>query len=158
MKKPEDNIDFKLKLKFILVIIISTLMFSCGPRSGVHEDKVEPEAWCGTKSAESEFGPVIASGGKLFKQNCAVCHTNSDLKLTGVGLAGIADRLPAPAEEYFVNFTLNNEKVYNSGDAYAKKLRENNISPMPVFDSVLTEQDVRFIYQYLTSPVANQTK
>ena len=34
-------------------------------------------------------------GEKLFKQNCAVCHTShTDQKLTGPGLAGVFDRVP----------------------------------------------------------------
>jgi mono/diheme cytochrome c family protein len=131
-------------------------MFSCGPRSGINKDKVENEAWCGTESISVKLDSSSGAGYKLFKQNCAVCHALSELKLTAVGLAGIVDRLPAPAEEYFVKFTLNNEKVYASGDAYARKLRENNVSPMPIFDSVLTEQNVRQIYKYLTNPMARQ--
>lgn len=133
-------------------------MFSCGPRSGVSEDKGEPEAWCGTKSTEAEIGIEKASGSKLFKQNCAVCHSLTDQKYTAVGLGGIADRLPKPSEEYFIKYTLNNEKLYISGDAYARKLKKRSMSPMPVFDTILTEQDVRLIYQYLTSPMADKTK
>ena len=156
MNNSAENTNLKLTLNFMLGVFISTLMFSCGARSGVNEDKGEPEVWCGTKSAESELGVVGASGSKLFKQNCAACHSVTDQKFTAVGLGGIVYRLPSPPEEYFVKFTLNNEKLYNSGDSYARKLREDNISPMPIFDSILTEQDVRLIYQYLTSPMVKK--
>lgn len=137
-------------------MLISVIMFSCGPQSGVHNDKAESEAWCGTESILSTLDSTCGDGYELFKPNCAVCHTTSDLKLTAVGLAGIASRLLTPPEDYFVKYTLNNEKVYLSGDAYAKKLKENNISPMPIFDSVLTEQNVKQIYKYLTSAITPQ--
>ena len=156
MDNSADNRNLNLTLNFILGIFISTLMFSCGPRSGISEDKEEAEAWCGTKSTESEIGVEKASGSKLFKQNCAVCHSVTDQKFTAVGLGGVADRLPKPAEEYFIKYTLNNEKLYFSGDSYARKLKKRNMSPMPVFDSILTEQDARLIYRFLTSPIAAQ--
>ena len=63
-------------------------MFSCAPRSGVHEDKEENEAWCGTESISPKLDSASGLGYKLFKQNCAVCHALSDVKLTAVGLAG----------------------------------------------------------------------
>jgi cytochrome c len=156
MENSADKRNLNLTLNFILSVFISTLMFSCGPRSGISEDKVESEAWCGTKSTESEIGVEKASGSKLFKQNCAACHSVTDQKFTAVGLGGVADRLPKPAEEYFIKYTLNNEKLYFSGDSYARKLKKRNMSPMPVFDSILTQQDARLIYQYLTSPMAKQ--
>ena len=88
MDNSADNRNIKLTLKFTFSVFISTLMFSCAPRSGVHEDKEENEAWCGTESISPKLDSASGLGYKLFKQNCAVCHALSDVKLTAVGLAG----------------------------------------------------------------------
>jgi len=42
--------------------------------------------------SKSNSNSVDAKG--LFKQNCAVCHTMTDKKLTGPGLAGVKNRVP----------------------------------------------------------------
>lgn len=153
----KENRAYSWKFYFLIVVVCLT-SFACGPRSGVHNDRSENQAWCGTESIPPKLDSSSSIGYKLFKQNCAVCHSITDVKITAVGLAGIDARLPAPAEEYFVKLTLNNERVYASGDAYARKLWENNSTPMPVFDSVLTEQDVKQIYLYLTNSIANQKR
>lgn len=95
-----------------------------------------------------------SKGSKLFKQNCAVCHYPfTDQKLTGPGLGGINDRIPKPQREWFTTWVLNNEKVLRSGDAYAKKIfNENGKAAMTVFEGQLSEDEVHEIYQYLTEP------
>jgi hypothetical protein len=75
----------------------------------------------------------------------------TDQKLTGPGLAGMADRLPKPGEAWFTSWVLNNEKVLRSGDAYAKKIyTENSKAAMTVFEGQLSKEDVHEIYVYLT--------
>lgn len=88
-------------------------------------------------------------GAKLFKQNCAVCHSaHTDQNFTGPGLKGIFDRVPS--EEWFIRYTLNCEKVLHSGDSYAKKLhKQSNGAQMTIFEGALTESDVREIISFL---------
>jgi len=94
------------------------------------------------------------NGAKLFKQNCAVCHSShTDQKLAGPGLKGIFDRVPKPADEWLIKWILNNEKLIKSGDAYANKIyNENNKAAMPVFEGQLTETDVKDILAFLKAP------
>ncbi len=91
-------------------------------------------------------------GEKLFKQNCAVCHSShSDKKLTGPGLAGIFDR--APKGDWLKHWILNNQKVIKSGDAYANKIyNQYGKATMNVFEGQLTEQDVDAILKFIAGP------
>lgn len=111
-----------------------------------------PDTVADHSSAAQTSVPVVNSKGrKLFKANCAVCHTTTDQKLTGPGLAGMADRLPKPAEKWFSAWVLNNEKMLRSGDAYAKKVfNENGKAAMTVFEGQLSEEEVHEIYVYIT--------
>lgn len=91
-------------------------------------------------------------GQKLFKQNCAVCHSShTDQKLTGPGLKGVFDR--APKGDWLKRWILNNEKVIKSGDAYANKIyNENGKAAMTVFEGQLNEQDVDAILKFVAGP------
>jgi mono/diheme cytochrome c family protein len=91
-------------------------------------------------------------GAKLFKQNCATCHTShSDQRLTGPGLKGIFDR--APKGDWLKRWILNNEKLIKSGDPYANKIfLENNKQGMNVFEGQLSDQDVDAILAFLAAP------
>jgi len=102
------------------------------------------------------FGLKAQDGAKLFKQNCAVCHSLTDQKLTGPGLAGVFDR--APKGDWLKNWILNNEKLIKSGDAYANKIyNENGKAAMTVFEGQLTDKDVDAILAYVKAPPAPKT-
>ncbi len=147
---------------FILKIMygLFTILTSCGPRSGIHNDENTNEVGTSTtqirdKSIDFAYN---TKGGKLYKQNCAVCHGPAqDLIDAAPDLKGIKDRLPYPAEEWFVKYTLNNERVLLSGDPYAAKLKsENRHKPMTVFEGVLTELEIREIYDFLINEIPVQ--
>ncbi len=89
-------------------------------------------------------------GAKLFKQNCAVCHSLGTNKLTGPGLAGIASR--APGDAWLMKWIKNNNEVIKSGDAYATKiLAENNGAQMTVFAD-LKDEELKAIVAYIKAP------
>lgn len=151
------------KINPILTIglFLLTTLISCGPRSGIHNDeKTDDGNFCGNANETKQIDVSYNDkGAKLYKQNCAVCHGPAhDLIDAAPDLKGIKDRLPNPADEWFIKYTLNNEKVFLSGDAYANKLKsEYKDRPMTVFEGVLTEQDVREIYNFLTNTIPVQT-
>lgn len=101
------------------------------------------------------FGLKAQDGAKIFKQNCAVCHTLTDQKLTGPGLAGVFDRVPKPADEWLIKWIKNNNKVIASGDAYAKKLVADNggADAMSEFE-FLTDDEVKALVEYIKAPPA----
>lgn len=98
------------------------------------------------------FGLKAQDGAKIFKQNCAVCHSShTDQKLTGPGLLGVFDR--APKGDWLNKWILNNEKLIKSGDAYANKIyNENGKAAMTVFEGQLTDKDVDAVLAFLKAP------
>lgn len=91
---------------------------------------------------------IKPNGELLFKKNCAVCHSTSDQKLTGPGLAGIMARVPS--HEWLVHYILDNETMIKAGDPYANKIyEENGKAAMTVFDGQLSIEDVNAIIGYI---------
>ncbi len=132
-----------------------TTIFSCGPRTGIHNDKSDnPDITRGDKNfvCGNVLSEEASKGVKKFKLYCAVCHTShSDEMLTGPGLYGVFDRVPS--EDWFILYTLNSDSVNNSGDKYAKKLRKRfKDVRMTNFSGELTKADVTEIIAFLKSP------
>lgn len=118
----------------------------------------EPKIICGNAMKEIEnqsrahemgLNGDFNKGKSLFKQNCAVCHSLTDQKLTGPGLKGVFDRIPEPREQWLVNYILNSEKVIASGDSYANKISADTTLQMTIFEGVLTEEEVKDIIAYM---------
>ena len=101
------------------------------------------------------FGLKAQDGAKIFKQNCAVCHSLTDQKLTGPGLAGVANRVPKPVDEWLTAWIKNNNKVIASGDAYAKTLVANNggTDAMSEFE-FLSDADIKALIEFVKAPPA----
>jgi mono/diheme cytochrome c family protein len=97
-------------------------------------------------------GSASAADGKaIFKQNCAVCHTLTDQKLTGPGLAGIAGKVPGG--DWLFKWVKNNEKMIKSGDEYAVKIfKENGNASMTVFEGTLSDDDVKAVVEFIKNP------
>lgn len=91
-------------------------------------------------------------GEKLFKQNCAVCHSLGTNKITGPGLAGVATRVPQPADAWLAKWIKNNKAVISSGDAYGKKLFDDyKGADMTVFTN-LSDEEINAIITYIKAP------
>lgn len=166
MYKSSDNNNGVI-LFWYITVVISTCLFSCGPRTGIHHDESEHETdqvsefkGCGNASMESQHYGIAThilgisgdgdKGRKLFKQNCLVCHTLTDQKLTGPGLAEVFERIPEPKTEWLRKYILNSEKVRLSGDVYAKKLhKEYGMADMTVFEGQLTDQEINDLMIYM---------
>ena len=99
------------------------------------------------------IGLNAQDGAKIFKQNCAVCHSLGDNKVTGPGLAGVAGRVPKPADEWLVKWIKNNNKVIASGDAYAKGLVAANggLDGMSEFE-YLSDGELKSLVAYIQNP------
>jgi cytochrome c2 len=88
-----------------------------------------------------------ADGEKIFKQNCAVCHSLGSNKITGPGLAGVASRVPS--DEWLHKWIKNNKAMITAGDAYAVKIfNDNNKADMTVFNE-LSEDDLTAVIKYV---------
>ncbi|MFY0625176.1 MAG: c-type cytochrome [Reichenbachiella sp.] len=87
---------------------------------------------------------VIASGEKLFKANCTVCHSIND-KVVGPALRDVHKRRDVA---WITAFVQNSAKVIKSGDAYAVKLyNEYNKTEMTSFD--FSDEEILSIVSYL---------
>lgn len=95
-------------------------------------------------------------GAKLFKQNCAACHRLDSKKLTGPGLEGVMSRVPS--EEWMIKWIKNPAEVIASGDAYAKKIyEENNKAQMTAFSFLKDDEIAAIIAHVKTPPAAEPT-
>ncbi len=99
------------------------------------------------------FNPASAQDGeKLFKQNCAVCHSLGTNKITGPGLSGVASRVPQPADEWLAKWIKNNKAVIKSGDAYATGLLAKfNGADMPAFTD-FSDADLTAVIAFIKNP------
>lgn len=88
-----------------------------------------------------------ADGEKIFKQNCAVCHSMGTNKITGPGLSGVMSRVPS--EEWLHKWIKNNEKLIKSGDAYAVKISTFDASQMTIFESTLSDEEIDAVIGYI---------
>lgn len=95
-------------------------------------------------------------GQKLFKQNCASCHTITTKKLTGPGLEGVFTRVPS--EEWAINWVKNSSAVIASGDAYGNKIfNEYNKTQMTPFE-FLSDEEILAIFDYIKNPPKKEDK
>jgi cytochrome c2 len=92
------------------------------------------------------------SGAKLFKQNCAVCHSTGTNVVTGPGLSGVMSRVPS--KEWLHDWIKNADAMKKKGDAYAVKVDKDFPSAnMNVF-TFLSDQEISDIIAYVEAPPA----
>lgn len=91
------------------------------------------------------------SGAKLFDANCSSCHSSNLTKnATGPGLFGVAERVPAPANEWLSKWIKNNNTLRASGDVYAKSVYKKwNGSAMTAFEW-MSDQQLLDVIEYIT--------
>ena len=100
----------------------------------------------------------ITEGGKLFKANCATCHSLGTNKVTGPGLQGVTDRVPQPYVDWMLKWIKNNASFRKTGDAYANKVyADNGGTAMTVFEGQLTDDQIKNIIAYVANPPAEVT-
>lgn len=91
-------------------------------------------------------GPDGIDGSKLFRQNCAVCHSLTDVIITGPGLGGVMNRVPS--EEWTHKWIKDPDGMKRSGDPYATKIDKENTNNMTPFAS-LSDAEINAIIDFL---------
>jgi len=87
---------------------------------------------------------------KLFKQNCAACHSLGKNKVVGPGLEGIGTR--APSDEWLAKWIRNSQALVKSGDPYAKKIfSESNGMVMTAFTD-FNDDEIASIIALMKNP------
>ncbi|HEY0029274.1 MAG TPA: c-type cytochrome [Bacteroidia bacterium] len=94
------------------------------------------------------INPAFAQpdGEKIFKQNCAVCHSMGDNKITGPGLKGVMTRVPS--EEWMLKWIKNNDALIKAGDQYAVKISAFDASQMSTFTN-LSDDEIKSVIAYI---------
>ncbi|MFI5148177.1 MAG: c-type cytochrome [Bacteroidia bacterium] len=82
----------------------------------------------------------ISRGRNLFYANCAMCHRASKERLTGPGLEGVRNRIPKG--DWIYEYIHNSDAVLKSGDAYAKKIFNENNGLVMTANPALTKEDI----------------
>lgn len=144
------SMGFNIKNKKLTDSIYYSLG-GCGGYAFSEDGYHDFELMLDTAKAETPVSrnTVKPDGEKLFRYNCAVCHTMDSRKLTGPGLAGVTDRVPKG--NWLRNYILNSDKVTASGDAYARKIKaENGNASMTVFEGTLSNTDISALMKYMT--------
>ncbi|MCW3084772.1 MAG: c-type cytochrome [Bacteroidetes bacterium] len=92
---------------------------------------------------------AFAQGGdKIFKQNCAVCHSLGSNTVTGPGLKDVFTRVPS--EEWMHKWIKNNNALIAAGEPYAVKIfNDNKKTAMTVFASSLSDDDITAVMKYI---------
>ncbi len=97
-------------------------------------------------------------GEKLFKQNCAACHSIGKGKLVGPDLHGVTE---LRNEQWLIKWIKGSQAMVNSGDPEAKAIFEEfNKIPMP--DQNLPDADIKGILAFIKDksaqvPAASET-
>lgn len=90
-------------------------------------------------------------GEKLFKTNCTACHTSTDKKLIGPGLAGVVDRWED--KDLLYRWIRNSDEVKKLGDPYVTALvSQFNNAPMPA--QSLKDEEITAILDFIMNPPA----
>ena len=94
---------------------------------------------------------TAADGKTVFKQNCAVCHTLTEQRTTGPGLAGIKDKVPGG--DWLIRWVKNPEKMIKSGDQEANRIyKEYAPTIMTVFEGTLSDEDIAAVVEFIKNP------
>jgi cytochrome c2 len=94
---------------------------------------------------------VYDNGEKVFKQNCAVCHSMGKNKITGPGLEGLFQRVPS--KEWAFHYISNSDSLFEIKDSYVLKLREEypkeDEYSKHMFKKMLTAQEIENVITYI---------
>jgi cytochrome c2 len=89
-------------------------------------------------------------GEKIFKQNCAVCHSLGKEKVTGPGLEGVFGRVPS--EDWMKKWIKNNKDMIAAGDKYAVEIKTKYGADMTVFTN-LSDDEIGAVMTYIKTYV-----
>jgi cytochrome c2 len=128
---------------FIFILFITSCGNSSTPSTPSKDETILKQ------QAEQLYGKEASydRGKQLFKQQCAVCHTTTDTKLTGPGLQGIRKRVPSG--EWLRHFLSNPDSMYKTQDSHIVELKkEHPYNSMASF-SHLSPQEIKDLIAFI---------
>jgi mono/diheme cytochrome c family protein len=143
INKIKKAVGYKLSILIIISLFLQTSLYAEGV-----EDSTKTTNPDNVIAADQGLDNEVLLGEKLFKTNCAACHTIGDNKLVGPGLKGINEKRNA---EWLVKWITNSAELIASGDADAKAIFEEfNKVPMPA--QTVNADEIKAILAYIKNP------
>lgn len=148
------EINNAMRLSVYLIIICIACIAACGPRSGTQgsTDKRPPKDAAiidstYLRSCARSFG----QGMQLFMQHCSSCHVPPHKQVCdSYTFDAYFERVPQPAEDYFISFISDSKLLKASGDVYATKISEAYDSSYDHhFKDSLSEHDLSDLIFYI---------
>lgn len=116
--------------------------------SATAEVAAQPSEEAAVADASNDQASLVAEGEKLFKANCAACHSIGTNKVVGPGLQGVNDKY---SQEWLVKWITNSGELIASGDADAVAIfEEYNKVPMP--PQPVSPEEINSILAYIKNP------
>ncbi len=91
-------------------------------------------------------------GAKIFKANCAACHSVGSNKVVGPGLQGITEKR---TREWLGKWIANSGEFIASGDADAQAVFEAN-GKIPMPPQAVSPEEIDAILEYIKNPTAGE--
>ena len=132
--------------KFIFIVFgIATLLFLFS--FTIHSDSIV------LKDKESDIDSAeYKTGLKLFKRNCAVCHSVKKIDIVGPTLNGIEER---HSKKWITNFIL--DKDFRKKDKAAIEIiKKYSNGEHPDYGTELTKKDISLILKFIKEKVASK--
>ena len=144
IKKVKKSTLLKWSFLFVVSLFAQNSLFAETENDSLTAAKVEVAE---TPAADAGSADVLL-GEKLFKANCAACHSVGDNKVVGPGLKGINDKRSA---EWLEKWITNSAALIASGDADAVAIfEEYNKVPMP--PQPVNADEIKAILAYIKNP------
>jgi cytochrome c2 len=97
---------------------------------------------------KTAFAQDNKAGEKVFKQNCAVCHSLGSNTITGPGLEGVFSRVPS---KDWMKSWIKNPSAMKKTDAYAAAVDKKFPTDMTAF-AFLSDQELDDLIAYIENP------
>ncbi len=127
--------------KYIISILVLCLSLA---NLQAQEDTTQVKEESTAVLAENNFDLEV--GKKLFKSNCAACHTVGKGKLTGPDLKNVSERHTI---EWMIPFVKNSTAMIESGDPAAVKLFNEFNKTIMTAHPHLMDEDIKNIIAYI---------
>lgn len=148
INKVKKAIGYKLSIWVVISLFVQTSLYAQAVEDSTKATNSDSVVATAEAPKAEGSGDQIALGEKLFKTNCAACHTVGDNKLVGPGLKGINEKRSV---EWLLKWVKNSAELIASGDADAKAIfEEYNKVPMPA--QTVNDDEIKAILAYIKNP------
>lgn len=143
------NYPMKASIIYVFLFsITSTLFIRCNPGTTNNPPVID-------SIRIKAFAVSFHEGQQLFIQHCTPCHRQPEHRITcDYIFTNLFERLPKPAEDYFVRFIRDSKALKEAGNDYTiTTSREYNSNYNHHFKDALTEDDFDRLLIYMKAAI-----